>query len=467
MPTPETAVEIAQAVRARTVSAGEVTEAALARVERANPALNAFVHVAREAALRDADAVDAAVARGEDPGPLAGVPIGAKDLEPVAGMPFTAGSRLYRERVAQRDSVQITRLRAAGAIVLGKTNTPEFGYKGFTNNHVFGPTGNPWDPRLTPGGSSGGSAAAVAAGMVPLCTASDGGGSIRIPASFCGCYGIKPTAGRIPLAGETYPHWATHSTLGPVSRTVRDAARYLDVATGPHPDDLNSLDSTGHGFEAAVLAGPPPIRRVAWSKDLGYAVVDPEVASIAEAAARRLAHALGAELVETHPGFEDPMPTWFVLGAPGDVHFLDTLTSEQRELLEPGFRAFAENARGLMAYELAGGLQARHTLNRTMTAFFGNHDLLLTPTVSAPPFAAEGPPPASIAGRPVGPAGFIPFTYPFNITGHPAASVPAGRDARGMPVGLQIVGPRFDDARVLAVSAVYESSAPWEWPSLT
>jgi len=467
MATPATAVEIAQAVRARTVSAHEVTVAALARVERANPALNAFVHVAREAALRDADAVDAAVARGEDPGPLSGVPIGAKDLEPVAGMPFTSGSRLYAKRVAERDSVQITRLRAAGAVVLGKTNTPEFGYKGFTNNQLFGPTGNPWDPRLTPGGSSGGSAAAVAAGMVPLCTASDGGGSIRIPASFCGCYGIKPTAGRIPLAGETYPHWATHSTLGPVSRTVRDAARYLDVVTGPHPDDLNSLDSTGHGFEAAVHAGPQKIRRVAWSQDLGYAVVDPEVASIAGAAARRLASALGAELVEAHPGFEEPMPTWFVIGAPGDVHFLDTLTSEQRELLEPGFRAFAENARGLMAYELAGGLQARHTLNRTMTAFFGQYDLLVTPTVSAPPFPSQGPPPATIAGKQVGPAGFIPFTYPFNITGHPAASVPAGRDARGMPVGLQIVGPRFDDARVLAASAAYEAASPWEWPLLT
>jgi aspartyl-tRNA(Asn)/glutamyl-tRNA(Gln) amidotransferase subunit A len=465
MADPQYAHEIADAVRARTLSARETTQAALDRLAARNPRLNAFVYVDGDRALRDADSVDARIARGEDPGLLAGVPIGVKDLEGVEGMPHTFGSSAFAENIATRDSVQVARLRAAGAIVLGKTNTPEMGYKGFTENRLFGPTRNPWDPKLTPGGSSGGSAAAVAAGIVPLCTASDGGGSIRIPASFCGCYGIKPNAGRIAVANDTYPHWSTHGTQGPVSRCVRDAARYLDVAAGPHVNDLNSLDAPAGIYEAAVLSGAPRMRRVAWSRDLGYAAVDPEVAEIAEKAARRLAAALGAELVEAHPGFDEPMPTWWTIGAPGDAHFIDTLTPNQRELLEPGFRTFAEAARGVTGVEYAKALADRHLLNRVVNLFFESHDLLLTPVVAAPPFVAEGPPPTVIGGREVGPAGFIPFTYPFNITGHPAASVPAGRDRMGMPVGLQIVGPRFSETAVLRASAAYEALTPWEWPA--
>src|SRR6185437_4792663 len=204
-----------------------------------NPALNAFVYVDAEGALRQADEVDKSWDWNERPGLLAGVPIGVKDLEPVAGMPWTNGSRAFEGSMATQDSVQVQRLREQGAIVVGKTNTPEFGYKGFTENKLFGATGNPWAPDRTPGGSSGGSASAVTAGMVPLCTASDGGGSIRIPAAFSGCFGFKPSAGRIPRAGEHAPTWGTHSVLGPVSRTVRDAARYLDCTVGPHPNDLD------------------------------------------------------------------------------------------------------------------------------------------------------------------------------------------------------------------------------------
>ena len=243
----EAAWETAHRVRTRQVSAVEITRVALDRVARLNPALNAFVHVDAEGALAQARAIDAAIARGEDPGSFAGVPIGVKDLEPVAGMPFTQGATPFKDRIATADGVQVARLKAGGAVVLGKTNTPEFGYKGFTVNRLFGATRNPWDVSKTPGGSSGGSAAAVAGGMVSVCTGSDGGGSVRIPAAFCGCYGIKPSAGRIPAAGDTYPHWATHSTLGPLTRTVRDAARYLDLAAGPQPNDLHSLDAPAGG----------------------------------------------------------------------------------------------------------------------------------------------------------------------------------------------------------------------------
>lgn len=459
----EPAWQIAESVRRKERTAREVTEEALRRLEAGNAPINAFIHINPELALKQANEVDARIARGEDPGPLAGVPIGVKDLEPVAGMPFTQGSRAFKDVVADQDSVQVTRLKAAGAVPLGKTNTPEFGYKGFTENRLFGPTRNPWNLELTPGGSSGGSAAAVTAGLVPLATASDGGGSIRIPAGFCGCYGIKPTGGRIPLAGATYPSWATHSTLGPVSRTVRDSARYLDVTAGPHPDDVHSLDAPPGGYEDAVLAGPPKLRRIAWSRDLGYAAVEPEIAEIAHRAAVAFAETLGAELVEAHPGFDDPMPAWLAIGAPGDALRLQQL-ADRIDDLEPGYVRFAQSALQVTALQVAEALQQRHAVNRQVNAFLKEYDLLLTPTLAAPPFKAEGPPPMVIAGREVGPAGFIPFTYPFNLTGHPAASIPAGLTSAGLPVGLQVVAPRFADKLLLAVSAAFEAAHPWPWP---
>jgi len=456
--------QTADRVRCKEISAREATLDAIARVDALNPALNAFVYIDREGALRLADAVDAAIARGLDPGPLAGVPIGVKDLEPVAGMPHTSGSKAYATNVATYDSVQVTRLKDAGAVILGKTNTPEFGYKGFTENRLFGPTRNPWNPAKTPGGSSGGSTAAVTAGMVSLCTASDGGGSIRIPAAFSGCYGIKPSAGRIPRGDQSAPTWGTHSIRGPVSRTVRDSARYLDVAAGPHPNDLDALDGPSGGYEAAVLAPPPRLRKVAWSPDLGYAIVDREVRRLAAAAAMALAKALGAELVEAGPGFADPRAAWYVIAAPGDARLLDIMTEEQRSQLEPGFVAFSEQARAITGVQIAHALEERHQLNRQMTTFFEKYDLLLTPTVACTAFAAEGPPPSVIDGKQVNGGGYMPFTPPFNLTGHPVASVPAGLAGDGLPVGLQVVGPRHADALVLAASAAFEAARPWRFP---
>jgi len=456
---------LADRIRAREVSAREAVEEALRRVEARNPQLNAFVFVDAEGARRQATVIDDALARGRDPGPLCGVPMGVKDLEPVAGLPHTFGSRAYQDNVATGDSIQVQRLRAAGAVIVGKTNTPEFGYKGFTENRLFGPTRNPWNPERTPGGSSGGSAAAVTAGLVPLATGSDGGGSIRIPAAFSGCYGVKPSAGRIPRAGENAPTWGSHASVGPLSRTVRDAARYLDATAGPHPNDLDALDAPTGVYEAAVLAPAPRLRRLAWSPDLGYAAVEPEVLRVARAAAIALAQSLGAELVEAGPGFPDPMAAWYTIAAPGDVRLIESMTEEQKAALEPGFVRFAEQARTISGVDIAYALETRHQVNRALTALFEGHDLLLTPTVACTAFRAEGPPPPVIAGREVGPAGFIPFTPAFNLTGHPAASVPAGLASDGLPVGLQIVGPRHADALVLAASAAFEAARPWGWPA--
>ncbi len=456
---------IADAVRSKQLSAREAVDEALRRIDARNPALNAFVYVDAKGAREAAAGIDAAISRGEDPGPLAGVPIGVKDLAAVAGMPHTNGSRAFAANVASHDSVEVARLRAAGAVILGKTNTPEFGYKGFTENLLFGPTGNPWNPALTPGGSSGGSASAVTSGMAPLCTGSDGGGSIRIPSALSGCYGIKPSAGRVPRAAEHAPTWGSHTVLGPLSRTVRDAGRYLDVAAGPHPNDLDSLDSDLGGYEAAVLAPPPRLRRVAWSPGLGFGAVDPEVRRVAAAAARALADALGAELVEADPGFPDPMAAWYDIAVPGDMRLIDAMTPEQRDVLDPGFRAFAEGARSITGVQVANALEVRHQVNRRLTAFFEEHDLLLTPTVAVTAFPKEGPPPSVIDGEPVTGAAFIPCTPVFNLTGHPAASLPAGLAPNGLPVGLQVVGPRWADRLVLAASAAFETARPWSWPA--
>ncbi len=458
------ACETADGVRAKRFSAREVVDAALARIDARNPALNAFIVVDHAGARAQAEAIDAAIARGEDPGLLAGVPIGIKDLEPVKGLLFTEGSRAYEGRIADRDGVSVSRLKASGAVIVGKTNTPEFGYKGYTENLLWGATRNPWDVSKTPGGSSGGSASAVAAGMVPLCSASDGGGSIRIPASFTGCYGIKPSAHRIPRANEHAQTWGFFSTMGPMARTVRDSARYMDVASGPHPNDLESLDSTGHNFEAAATGSSPRLRKVGFSADLGYAIVDPEVIAISRAAAQAFARALGAELVEAGPGFPDPLMAWTTIAASGDTRLVDSMTLAERALLEPGFTRFAEVGRSITAVQIADSLEARHQANRMMTAFFEDYDLLLTPTTATTPFIAEGPPPTTIAGKAVSAAGFIPFTYPFNFTGHPAASLPAGLSSNGLPVGLQAVAPRYADSFLLAVSAAFEQACPWGYP---
>lgn len=461
MNVPTTAWETAAAIRAGELTAVEVLEAALSRIEKANPALNAFIYVDPEAAMAAARQVAEGIRLGEAPGLLAGVPIGVKDLEGVKGMPHTEGSRAYQNRVADADSVQVARLKAAGAVVVGKTNTPEFGYQPLTNNLLFGATGNPWAPELTSGGSSGGSASAVAAGMVPLATASDGGGSIRIPAAMCGIYGIKPSAGRIPRADLHASHWGTHSTRGPVSRNVRDAGLYLDAVAGPHPNDLDSLDGPVGIYELAAMTAPPKLRCIAWSKDLGFAAVDEQVQAVALEAARAMAEALGVELVEADPGIGDTVATWYTLAATGDAAMLDTMTQAERDLVQPGFIAFAEQARAITGVQIAEAQQARHTMNRALTAFFDRFDLLLTPTCAALPFPKAGPSPAVIGGKQVGPGGVVPFTSPFNTTGHPAASIPAGMSREGLPVGLQIVAPRHQDALLLSVSAAYERARPW------
>ena len=310
----ETAIEIATAVRAGERTAVEVLDECLAAVAAGDEALNAFVHVDEGLARAAADAVDAAVARGDDPGPFAGVPFGVKDLDDCAGMPTSHGSLIYKDRgPVAADSIHVARIRAAGGVPIGKTAAPEFGTLSFTKTKAWGITRNPWDPSRTPGGSSGGSAAAVAAGLVPVATASDGGGSTRIPAGFSGLVGLKPSHGRIPHPGPEVSQTAVHGML---TTTVADSARHLDVTAGPDDDDRLSLPASGLRYEELIETLPVAGLRARWSVDLGFVEhVDAEVARIAEAAASALVQAASLELDGKDVVLTDPVRTWLSAGA--------------------------------------------------------------------------------------------------------------------------------------------------------
>ena len=461
----DSAIEIAEAVRSGERSAVEVLDEALAAIGDTDPTLNAWVLVDEDAARRCAEDVDAAVAAGRDPGPLAGVPLGVKDLEDCAGMRTGEGSLLYADHSpAERDSVHVGRLRAAGAVPLGKTTAPEFGTLNFTSNKATGVTRSPWDPSRTPGGSSGGSAAAVASGMVPMATASDGGGSTRIPASFAGLVGFKPSHGRIP---HPSPQASQTSVVGALATTVADAARHLDVTAGPHDRDRLSLPASGVCYEEAIRSLDLRGLRIAWSPDLGFAPVDPEVAELTRAAAETLVEAAGLQWQERPVTLTDPVRTWMSSGAV-DL-WLD---------LEPGMwpegaddvtiyvRRVLEITEDYPVKKYARALQRRQGLQEDMAAMFTDVDVWLTPTTAVPAFAAEGPPPTEIAGQQVEPAMATPFTMLSNLTWGPACSLPAGLTADGLPVGLQVMGRRHADEVVLRLAALFEQAAPWpRWAS--
>jgi aspartyl-tRNA(Asn)/glutamyl-tRNA(Gln) amidotransferase subunit A len=456
----DTVVNLAEAVRTGERKATEVLDQHAAAIGAADDKLNAFVHLDLDRARDVAEEVDARRARGEDPGPLAGVPFGVKDLEDCAGMPTSYGSLLFKGRppVAQ-DSIHVGRLRTAGAVPVGKTATPEFGTVCFTSTRAWGTTANPWNLDRTPGGSSGGSAAAVAAGLVPFCTASDGGGSTRIPASFTGLVGFKASYGRIP-----HSHAAPSQTtcVGALTTTVADAARHLDVAAGPDDRDRASLPPPGVAFERAIEQLDVAGLRAAWSPDLGFAVVEPEVTELTESAALALAEAAGLELVDRPIRLTDPVRTWLSSGA-GDL-WMDIeqgMYPERADDMDPLSRAIFDATVDLGMPRYAQILQRRAQLEEEIAAIFDDVDVLLTPATAVPAFAATGPMPSQVAGEKVHPAMVVPFTMVGNLCWNPAVSVPAGPTEAGLPIGMQVMGRRHADATVLRLARIYEQVRPW------
>lgn len=447
------AVELAAAIRTKQISPVEVVEAIFERIHRLNPTLNAFCTLCETEALEAAHAAEAAVMRGEQLGALHGVPVSIKDLLLTRGVRTMRGSRIYAQDVPSEDAPVVARLKEAGAIVLGKTTTPEFGWKGLTDSPLTGVSTNPWDYTRTCGGSSGGAAAAIAALMGPLAVGTDGAGSIRIPASFCGIVGFKPSRGRVPAYPASAVGFLSH--IGPMTRTVRDAALMLQVMCGPDERDLGSLPNDGTDYLAACEGGIRRMR-VAWSANLGYTPVEPEIAQICEAAARHFATTLGCELEAADPGFSDPVDELQILWASGLAALLQPALPEWEAQMDPGLVELVRLAELYSATDYAIALRTRDQLWEITRGFFERYELLLTPTMPTAAFAAGAPPPAAIAGRAVHGFGYTPFTFPFNLTGQPAISVPCGFTHDGLPVGLQIIGRRYADATVLRAATAFE-----------
>ena len=448
--------ELAALVRTGELSPVALMERSLARIDELNPTLNAFVEVDAEGAMRQAEVLAERLAGGEDVGPFAGLPLGVKDLENAAGFVTTRCSRLYRESRVDFDDALVARLKAAGAIVVGKTNTPEFGHIPFTDNELFGATRSPWNLDRTPGGSSGGSSAALASGMVPLATASDGGGSIRIPACYTGLYGLKPSQGRTPIAPRAMPSWLSISCYGPLTRCVRDAAIYLDVVAGPDPRDPESLPAPDISY-TETLEEPLPKLRIAFNETLGVTRVQSDVLRQVRDAAEAFA-AMGHEVEENHDTIPEMGGWWARVSAFQSLgQEWDNFSTRHDEFTARYIRQL-DRALEVSPSDFQEFLRRRGELITWTAGLFEQYDLLLTPTLPTEPFAPAGPIPREIEGEP---GNAIAFTYPFNFTGHPAASVPAGLTDNGLPCGLQIVAPRHRDDLVLRASYAYEQARPF------
>jgi aspartyl-tRNA(Asn)/glutamyl-tRNA(Gln) amidotransferase subunit A len=455
---------IADEVRAGRLRARDVVEASLDRIDRLNPALNAFVFLDPERARATADAIDARVAAGEDPGALAGVPLGIKELESVEGWPDTRASTALRDRVGTTTSTMSSRLLAAGAVPVGLTASPEIGHLPYTTSVLHGPTRNPWNLERTPGGSSGGTAAALAAGLVPLATGSDMGGSIRLPAGWSGVVGVKGTLGRIPRG----PAFLGHADLihyGPLARTVGDAARFLDVAAGPDERDPSSLPAPALPFERAIDELDVTGLRVAVVDDNGLCPSDPGVRAALRATADALIAAIGGTEVALTLRLPDIMPgAAALLFADGDPEMADHMGEIMGNLfVTDGAGPLMETAfagADLSLEAVAQSTQVRFALNQEMARAFDVTDLILIPCSPVPAFGCGGPLPTVVDGRDVGPQACALFTGPFNMSGHPVVVVPMGL-VDGAPTGVQIVARRHQDAVALAAAAAFERAHPW------
>jgi len=448
-----TAVELLEGYRTRAFSPVEVAAAVMKRIEERNPELNAF-NLVSTAIPEQAKASEARWLSGMPKGLLDGVPVSIKDIILTKGWPTLRGSKTVDPKGPWNDDAPATaRLREHGAVLLGKTTTPEFGWKGVTDSPLTGITRNPWNPAKTPGGSSGGAAAAVASGMGPLAVGTDGGGSIRIPCSFTGLFGIKASFGRVP-AWPLSP-FGTVAHVGPITRSVADAALMLNVLALPDARDWHALPYEPRDWRMDLEHGVRDLR-IAWSPNLGYAKVDPEVASIVEKAVQVFAD-LGARVESKDPGFENPGPVFQTHWFSGAAFLLRGI--KEKSQIDPGLLEVGAQGEKIAAHDLLDAQQKRGALGVHMNLFHRDYDLLVTPTLAVPAFDVGREFPQTSGGKRW--TDWTPFTYPFNLTQQPAATVPCGFTKEGLPVGLQIVGPRYADALVLRAARAFESVRPF------
>lgn len=453
------ASELRKLIAGKELSPVELTEMYLRRIDRLDSRLDSYLTVAHDQAISAARSAEEEVMRGEDLGPLHGLPISIKDLEMTKGLRTTSGSLIFEDRVPDEDSVVVERVRQSGAVILGKTNTPEFGQSGTTDNRLGGPCRNPWNTERTTGGSSGGAGASTIAGLCALAQGSDGGGSIRIPSSFCGVYGLKPTQGRVPYYAGPSPAIPNHfSQAGPMTRAVADAAMLLQVLAGHDPRDPSSIRQAPPDFLAALDRDVSGLR-MAWSPDYGYAAVDPEVVEVASRAAMAFEE-MGCTVESSDISLDSPFDAfWTLFSAVGYTRL--GLLLEKADMLTDYARECIEKGASVTGADYAASLAYLDRLRQQFADLFDEYDLLLSPTMAVPAFPVDDRP-ARIAGREVDSLwGFLPFTYPINMIGHPAASIPAGFSTEGMPIGLHIVGRWGDEETVLAASAAFEKARPW------
>jgi aspartyl-tRNA(Asn)/glutamyl-tRNA(Gln) amidotransferase subunit A len=446
------ALDLAASIRRKELSPVEAVDGILSRIEQLDPTLNAFSEVLADNARAAARSAEAAVQRGDDLGPLHGVPVGVKDQMNVTGAKVTFGTHLLADYVATEDAPVVAALRRAGAIVVGMTTMPEFGWNGISWSPLYGMTRNPWNLERSASGSSSGSGAAVAAGLLPLAVGSDGAGSIRMPASFCGIVGLKPTYGRVAMYPVSVSELVTH--YGPMTRSVRDNAAMLQAMAGPDKRDPHCLPASNEDYLASCEGGVKGLK-IGFSPDLGYAKVAPEVAALVASSVKRFEE-LGATVIEANPGFEDPIwaaDQYLWAGAANRAY---PRLEEMRDKMDPGFVQAVEMLAGRTLFDSSKARLIRLELAATMGRFFGEYDLLVTPTMADTAFGLNRTEPE------YGPSlAWSPFTYPFNLTGEPAITVPAGLSSGGLPVGLQIVGSRFSEGLVLRAAAAFEAAQPW------
>ena len=450
-----TALELKGLLAERSISPVELVEDTLSRQDALEPQINAFVNRTPEQALAAAREAERAIAAGEG-GAIAGLPVSVKDLVPVAGVPWTFGSRPFADNVVDFDAPSVERIRQAGGCIIGKSTTSEFGCKAVCDSPLSGITRNPWDLAKTPGGSSGGAGASVAAGLTPFALGTDGGGSVRIPSALCGLFGIKAQFGRVPIFPVSAAPTLAH--VGSIARTVRDAALLLGVMAGHDRRDAFGVAEPTPDFLAACDAGAEGLR-IAWSPTLGYAQPEPEVAALCEAAAKRF-EALGCtvELVEDALG-TDPVELWMAEFYGGIGTKLKDLMAERPDELDPAVVATLSAGLDRSMVEFFTQVFARYEFREQMRQLFERYDLLLSPTLPCAAFDVGHDTPPGLGARNI--VSWVYYTYPFNLTGQPAASIPAGFTASGLPVGLQMVAGINREVDILRAAAAFEEAAPW------
>ena len=455
------ATDLVRAYARKQLSPVEVTKAVLQRIEKLNPVLNAFCFLDSDSSIKEAKQSEKRWAKGTPQGLLDGVPVSIKDLLLTRGWPTLRGSKTIDPRGPWNDDAPVVaRLREHGAVLLGKTTTPEFGWKGVTDGPLTGITRNPWNTKMTPGGSSGGGAAAVAAGMGPLTVGTDGGGSIRIPCAFTGLFGLKPSFGRVP-AWPLSP-MGTVAHVGPMTRTVTDAALMLNVLSLPDTRDWHALPHDDRDYRVGLEDGVKGLR-IAYSADLGYAKVDPEIARIVKKAVAAFSE-LGAHVENKDPGFPDCGPMFSAHWFPGAAYIVRNTHPRKRALMDKGLLETARLGEKVTTAQYMAAIQQRGALGVHMNLFHQKYDLLVTPTLPLAAFEA-GKEMRNIMQEKRW-TDWTPFSYPFNLTQQPAATVPCGLTKKGLPVGLHIVGPRYADALVLRAARAFESVHPIQMPKI-